>query len=107
VGKNGPRHKESMTNDETNAISNLMLLCSACHKTIDDNPEGFVEGFLVNRKRGHEERVRQVTEIGADQTCRVVTYFTNIDAQKEMFDERLFKEALVKASRGAFAIRSY
>ncbi|MDR1013421.1 MAG: hypothetical protein LBL86_00335 [Coriobacteriales bacterium] len=39
VGKNGPRHKASMTDDEINAIDNLMLLCSGCHKTIDDNPE--------------------------------------------------------------------
>jgi hypothetical protein len=99
VGKNGPRHKESMTDGEINAIDNLMLLCSGCHKTIDDNPEGFAEGFLVNRKREHEERVRQVTEIGADQTCRIVTYFVNIDEQKEVFDERLLKDALIHANR--------
>jgi hypothetical protein len=99
VGKNGPRHKASMTQEEINTIGNLMLLCPTCHKYIDSNPDDFYKRLLINRKRGHEERVRAVTEIGADQTCRIVTYFVNVDGQKEVFDERLLKEALIKANR--------
>jgi hypothetical protein len=99
IGENGPRHKENMTKDEINCIDNLMLLCPVCHKMIDSSEERFTDSQLINRKRGHEERVRWVTDIKYDQTCRIVAYFVNIDAQKEIFDEKLFKEALIFAQR--------
>lgn len=99
VGENGPRHKNSMTQDDINRIENLMLLCPDCHKLIDSSPENYGENYLISRKRGHEERVYRVTDIRDDQTCRMATYFVNIDNQKQVFDERLFKEALVSAKR--------
>jgi hypothetical protein len=66
---------------------------------IDSNPDSYQESFLLNRKRGHEERVRQVTDISAEQTCRIVTYFTDVDNQKISFHEHLFKEALLSSQR--------
>lgn len=99
VGQNGPRHKNSMTKDEVNRIDNLMLLCPSCHKMIDNSPDDFAEGLLIKLKREHEDRVRLVTDIKGSQTCRMVTYFVNIDSQKEVFDENLFRWALILAQR--------
>lgn len=96
VSKNGPRHKKDMSKDELNNVNNLMLLCPDDHHLIDSNPEKYGNGLLLEYKKNHEDRIRRVTEIRRDQTCRIVTYFSNIGDQEVFYDERLFKEALIE-----------
>ena len=96
VGVKGPRHKEDMTQDEINSIDNLMLLCAEHHHLIDVKPEYYLEGYLIECKKRHEERIRKLTEIQEDASCKIVTFFSNIDYIEVYNDERLLKRAVVK-----------
>lgn len=99
VSENGPRNKREMTPEEKNNIENLMLLCSEHHHMIDTKPEEFKDGLLKLKKKKHEDRVRRVTDIPEEQSCRIVSYFSNIDNYEEFSSERLFKEALLFSGR--------
>ena len=95
VSVGGPRHKKGMSTNEKNDAGNLMLLCGEHHHMIDTNPDDYGEGFLIERKRKHEERIRRVTHIGEDQSCQMVSYFSNIDQQVIFNSDRLFKDAIL------------
>jgi len=97
VSAGGPRHKVGMTPEEKNNIENLMLLCEEHHHMIDSNPDEYGDSFLVAQKRRHEQRIRSVTDIGDNQSCRMVSYFSNIDNQEVFNSERLFKDAVLSA----------
>lgn len=99
VSEGGPRHKYGMSNEEKNNIDNLMLLCEEHHHLIDTNPEDFSEGLLVQKKVSHEKRIREVTSIPSEQTCRIVTYFSNINNQAEFSSDRLLREAVLLSGR--------
>ena len=98
VSLGGSRNVSGMTDDEKNDISNLMLLCARHHHMIDANPEDYPDDFLIEQKRRHEKRVRNVTEISDIQSCRMVSFFSNIDNSEIFSSERLFKQALISAS---------
>ena len=95
VSINGPRHKYGMTKEEKNDIANLMLLCAEHHHMIDTNPELFGNSKLLKYKTDHEQRIRNVTQIAQNQSCRMVSYFSNIDNQEIYSNENLFRQALV------------
>lgn len=99
VSENGPRHKFGMTKEEKNNIDNLMLLCAEHHHMIDAYPEDFGNGLLFKKKKSHEERIRQVTGIPSEQSCRIIAYFSNIDNQAGFSSERLLREAVVLSER--------
>lgn len=99
VSEGGPRHKIGMSKEEKNNIENLMLLCEEHHHLIDTNPEDFGEGLLIQKKASHEKRIREVTGIPSEQTCRIVTYFSNIDNQMEFSSDRLLREAVLLSGR--------
>lgn len=79
VGKTGPRHLDSMMQGEINNIDNLMLLCAEHHKLIDSKPKNYSANFLIEQKKAHEERIRKLTEIQDADSCKIVTFFSNID----------------------------
>ena len=95
VSDRGPRNKRGMTPEEKNNIENLMLLCSEHHHMIDTKPDEFGDGLLKRMKKNHEERIRRVTDISEEESCRIVSYFSNVDNYEEFSSERLFKEALL------------
>ncbi len=97
VSEGGPRHKVGMTREEKNRIENLMLLCEEHHHMIDSNPENYSDGTLMQRKRQHEERIRRVTEIPEEQSCRIVSYFSNIDQSEVFSSDALLHFAVVSA----------
>jgi len=97
VSDSGPRHKIGMTTEEKNDIENLMLLCEEHHHMIDSNPADYGDGYLIERKKKHEERIRRVTDVGEDQSCRMISYFSNIDHQEVFNSDRLFKDAVLSA----------
>ena len=74
VSEGGPRHKFGMTPEEKNNIENLMLLCEEHHHMIDNNPNDYSDGTLTRTKQAHEERIRRVTEISEEQSCRIACY---------------------------------
>ena len=78
VGKTGPRHVDDMTQDEINNIDNLMLLCAEHHHLIDTKPENYPSDFLIVQKKNHENRIRRLTEIQDSDSCKMVTFFSNI-----------------------------
>lgn len=97
VSVGGPRHKYGMTADEKNDISNLMLLCADHHHLIDSKPSDYSDGLLLRKKAQHEERIRLVTEIGNEQSCKIVTYFSNIDNAEVYASESLLRAATISA----------
>lgn len=96
VGMKGPRHKDDMTQEEINKTENLMLLCSEHHHLIDTKPDDYPGETLLECKRRHEERVRKLTEIQDDESCRMVTFFSNIDNIEIFSADMLLKRAVVK-----------
>ena len=99
VSIGGPRHKYGMTSDEKNNIDNLMLLCGEHHHMIDTYPDDFGEGLLIKRKKDHESRIRSLTDIRNEQSCRIVSFFSNVDDYQEVFSDHLFRQAVVLSGR--------
>lgn len=66
--------------NKLNYISNLMLVCHDCHKTIDQdqNGERYSAELLLEWKKEHEQRVYIVTGISPDKKSHVVMYGANI-----------------------------
>lgn len=99
VSENGPRHKYGMTQTEKNDVSNLMLLCAEHHHMIDSDEKFFVIGYLLELKAEHEQWVREMTDIPNKQTCRIVSYLSNIDVNEEFFSDKLLRNAVVRSKK--------
>jgi len=54
-----PRYDPNMTDPQRNAYSNLIFLCRACHKEIDDQPKKYTVEILHEMKKNHEEWVKE------------------------------------------------
>lgn len=93
VSEGGPRAVHGMSDVEKNQIENLMLLCEQHHHMIDGKPDDYGDGYLIAKKRQHEERIRQLTGISQSQTCRLVSFFVDISAAELAHSERLFPQA--------------
>jgi hypothetical protein len=50
----GPRHDPSQTDQGRHAFGNLLLLCPAHHKIVDDNPGEYTVEWLLETKAQHE-----------------------------------------------------
>ena len=83
--KDGPRgwgifksNKENL-----NKVENLMLMCHACHVTIDKDKKGekYSANILQKWKQQHEERIYIVTGIASTKKTHVVFYGANISEQ--------------------------
>ncbi|MGA7617103.1 MAG: SAVED domain-containing protein [Thermoanaerobaculia bacterium] len=58
----GPRGKvKALSRAHINDVNNLMLLCSECHKLIDDHPDRYTVSTLRAFKRRHEKRISELT----------------------------------------------
>lgn len=68
----GPRGREEISAEELNSADNLMLLCAACHKLIDDRPEEYSRSLLEAYKQEHEDRVKLVSGAGPDLRTTIV-----------------------------------
>ena len=68
-------------------------------KLMPRETEDFGEGLLLKKKKAHEDRIRQVTGIPSEQSCRIVTYFSNIDNQAEFSSDRILREAVLLSGR--------
>lgn len=70
--EDGPRGRAG-SRSRINALENLMLLCGEDHKAIDDDVEAHPRALLVQWKREHEERIRDLTSLGPKAQSHVVT----------------------------------
>ncbi|GFO82755.1 MAG: hypothetical protein A49_23820 [Methyloceanibacter sp.] len=64
--ESGPRGMELARPDDINSLSNLILLCPACHHLVDSNPRDFPVSVLKRFKRDHEERIFDLTGLSKD-----------------------------------------
>lgn len=79
--KDGPRGDSARRPKNVNDMTNLMLLCPACHKLIDDNPGKYPVPVLEGYKRRHEERIHHLTGLGPDLKTTIVQLKARIAGQ--------------------------
>lgn len=80
-GQSGPRAEDGTAPSDIHSVENLMLLCQACHKLIDDNSSSYSRTVLQQYKKEHEERIRHVTGLGPDMKTTVVQLRARIGGQ--------------------------
>jgi hypothetical protein len=68
----GPRGRENPRPADINVLSNLMLLCPACHTLIDSHPRDYTRSTLEAYKTAHEGRVRYLTGLGSQDRTTVL-----------------------------------
>jgi len=74
----GPRGEEELSEELGCDISNLMLLCRECHKTIDANNRDYPVDLLRKMKETHEQRIEIVTGIDAEKQSHILLYGANV-----------------------------
>lgn len=81
--ESGPRGNEDISDDELNAIENLMLVCHQCHRKFDQKGDGgrYTAVLLKSWKHAHERRIEIVTGISSDRQSQVLFYGANIGEQ--------------------------
>jgi len=77
----GPRGGSDQRPADPHHVSNLMLLCSACHKLVDDNPSTYPVNVLISYKQAHERRIEHVTGLGPEMRTEIVQLKANIAGQ--------------------------
>jgi hypothetical protein len=88
----GPRGAEDTRPADIHDVENLMLLCAACHKLVDDHAERYTRIELEAHKCEHEVRIKRVTDVGPDVQTTVLLLKARIGAsaveiaQEEIFD---------------------
>lgn len=94
----GPRGRGPLAarRDELNSISNLLLVCHGCHKTIDQDKEGtrYPADLLIKWKRQHEQRIEVVTGIHPNKNSQVVFYGAKIGEQDSVLQSDAAYEAM-------------
>jgi hypothetical protein len=95
--ENGPRGWGPFKNEgNINDISNLMLVCSDCHKTIDQSQSSnrYPAELLIKWKKLHELRIYTVTGISHSMKSQVIFYGANIGEQYSPLDSIRAIEAM-------------
>jgi hypothetical protein len=79
----GPRGQDGLRPEPEyiNNIDNLMLLCSECHKLIDDHPENYKRETLEKYKLDHEQRIFRLTATKPDHKTTIVQLKSKIGGQ--------------------------
>lgn len=77
----GPRGHPVLSHKLRRDISNLMLLCDAHHRLVDEfDVDGHPPERLQEMKRRHEERIDFVTDISPSRTSHVLLYGASVGA---------------------------
>lgn len=96
--KKGPRGwGPFVTNKrQLNDLSNLMLVCHDCHKTIDQDERGvrYPAELLIKWKEEHERRIAIVTGVDPCKKSHIVLYGANIGDQISKLQPEAAKDAL-------------
>ena len=70
----GPRGNDGPRPPDINEVDNLMALCKACHKEIDDHPEWFSRHDLRAMKDEHERRVDAALDASPDLASHIISF---------------------------------
>jgi len=76
--EDGPRGEEELSEKLGRDISNLMLLCKECHKTIDANKTDYPVGLLRQMKEAHERRIEIASGVDAEKQSHILLYGANV-----------------------------
>lgn len=78
----GPRGKRGFSRKRLNDKDNLMLVCHACHKTIDQDKDGsrYSAGLLRGWKMEHERRIEINTGVNPERRSYILFYGARIGA---------------------------
>lgn len=76
--EDGPRGESELSEELAKDITNLMLLCKNCHRTVDENSESYPVELLKAMKEAHEKRVELATEITEDRRSHILLYGANV-----------------------------
>jgi hypothetical protein len=76
----GPRADSSLDNRSRNKFENLLLLCAACHRLVDGQPEEYPDEVLAAMKESHLDWVntrleRELSDISFDElemVCKLI-----------------------------------
>ena len=76
----GPRGNSQAARVSLNAIENLMLVCAACHTTIDKQwtRKRYTVAMLQKWKQEHERRIARVTDVGPEKRSHILLFHANI-----------------------------
>lgn len=77
----GPRGSSAARPADVHHAENLMLLCPACHKEIDDHPEQYSVTALRAFKHKHERHIRHMTSLRPEHRSSVLIVAANIGEQ--------------------------
>jgi hypothetical protein len=77
----GPRGRSGKRPQKIDSVSNLMLLCPACHKLIDDDPATYTKRTLQEYKERHESHVRHMTGLSPELKTSVLVFTATIGEQ--------------------------
>ncbi len=77
----GPRGRSEARPLDVHRAENLMLLCAACHKEIDDHPEQYSVTALRAFKEKHERHIRHMTSLRPEHRTSVLMITANIGDQ--------------------------
>ncbi len=76
----GPRGNAGIPRADLHNLSNLMLVCHACHRKIDRRRDGgrYPASLLQEMKEAHEWRIELVSAIDPEKSSHVLLYGANI-----------------------------
>lgn len=74
----GPRGENDLSEPLSKDITNLMLLCGECHKTIDTNKASYPVDLLRQMKLAHEQRIDRVAGIAPNKQSHILLYGANV-----------------------------
>lgn len=77
---NGPRYDVILSPKLEKDLSNLMLVCDACHRTFDDKDQIdiYPASRLIEMKKDHENRIEFLTSIQPDKKSHIVLFGAKI-----------------------------
>ena len=99
LSKDGPRGEDELSEELAENLTNLMLMCRVCHKTIDTNESQYPVERLRGLKRAHEERVERVTAIGQELGSHILLYGANVGDHNPHLSYNKTAPALVPDNR--------
>lgn len=82
-GEGGPRGNVGVSDETLNGLENLLLVCHACHRKIDQKLDGgrYSVDLLRRWKSEHERRIEVVTGVSPNRKSHVLLYGANIGEQ--------------------------
>ena len=91
----GPRGDLKRSKELANDINNLMLLCDTHHRLVDGDDTTYTEGWLLEMKLNHEERINLLTAIAPNMSSEIILYGANIGSHNSPLSYQMASEALL------------